>query len=329
LSTSEPKASAVRKIFTSRLTGRPKGKTQVHFTIKFRAGSDSEWKWAHSHFSHGDGLLLYQPEFAEHDLPYFIRGLNSHVEYKTVVAQTPETQLWSLTASVEAAEGDESGQSTHRLGVPTSFSRWFALVRLWSPWLAPRQGNDKFTPDKEAVLAAFLRDDGLHVAILAISGIDDVLTLLTSDSSGSVLIHGRNDAESAGTSRVLIAVAKSFEIANAAVMYEARQMVMSIESGPREAELIALEKENGVKPQWLEEWADGFAFCTWNSLGQKLTEEKIYEALDSLRKNDIEITNLIIDDLWQSVDHPGAEQYVRGSKPLCLDLSEVESLMLQ
>lgn len=46
---------------------------------------------------------------------------------------------------------------------------------------------------------------------------------------------------------------------------------------------------------------DGLTYCTWNSLGQDLTEEKIFNALDTLAKNGINISNMIIDDGWQSV----------------------------
>jgi hypothetical protein len=46
---------------------------------------------------------------------------------------------------------------------------------------------------------------------------------------------------------------------------------------------------------------DGLSYCTWNGLGQGLTEEKIFTALDSLSKNEINISNLIIDDNWQSL----------------------------
>jgi hypothetical protein len=46
---------------------------------------------------------------------------------------------------------------------------------------------------------------------------------------------------------------------------------------------------------------DGLSYCTWNGIGQGLTEEKIFIALESLSKNDIHISNLIIDDNWQSL----------------------------
>lgn len=51
---------------------------------------------------------------------------------------------------------------------------------------------------------------------------------------------------------------------------------------------------------------------TWNSLGQELTEEKLLHALDSLADNNIEISNLIIDDNWQSIDTKEANQFNRG-----------------
>jgi len=47
---------------------------------------------------------------------------------------------------------------------------------------------------------------------------------------------------------------------------------------------------------------------TWNGLGQRLTEEKILHAVDTLAANNINITNLIIDDNWQSIDTPPGTQ---------------------
>lgn len=46
---------------------------------------------------------------------------------------------------------------------------------------------------------------------------------------------------------------------------------------------------------------DGLSYCTWNGIGQHLTEEKLFSALESLAKNEINISNLIIDDNWQSL----------------------------
>ncbi len=46
---------------------------------------------------------------------------------------------------------------------------------------------------------------------------------------------------------------------------------------------------------------DGLSYCTWNGIGQHLTEQKLFDALESLAKNEINISNLIIDDNWQSL----------------------------
>jgi hypothetical protein len=70
-----------------------------------------------------------------------------------------------------------------------TLTRWFALIRIWSPWLAPRQGKTRFELDKEAVMCSFLSLEGKHLVLLAISGIDDVMTLLTSDDSGNAVLR--------------------------------------------------------------------------------------------------------------------------------------------
>lgn len=46
---------------------------------------------------------------------------------------------------------------------------------------------------------------------------------------------------------------------------------------------------------------DGLSYCTWNGIGQHLTEQKLFDALESLAKNEINISNLIIDDNWQAL----------------------------
>ncbi|KAM3558606.1 hypothetical protein ARSEF4850_004509 [Beauveria asiatica] len=47
---------------------------------------------------------------------------------------------------------------------------------------------------------------------------------------------------------------------------------------------------------------NGEKIGTWNSLGQDLTEDKILEALKNIEESGISISNLIIDDNWQSID---------------------------
>jgi hypothetical protein len=155
---------------------------------------------------------------------------------------------------VEGAEGKHAGILNENLGKPKDFSRWFAVTRIWSPWLAPRQGRDKFHPDKDALLAAFERKDGTHLVFLAISGIKDVLTIFRHDFDGGIVIHSQNDREQEGVVNILAAVGKTLENAIAATMYHARKIITRYEAaeGQMSAEHEALLKD--FKPQWLENW---------------------------------------------------------------------------
>ncbi|KAJ5025298.1 glycoside hydrolase family 36 protein [Bipolaris maydis] len=299
-----------RQCFTFELTGRPKHGSSVSYTVTFRSGKDEPWKWANEHFSTSDGHLIFQsPEPLDDNLAWYLENLPPFLTVSKEQSDTPNTQLWDISYPIGAASGKTPGQSREKLGKPTNLSRWFAAIRLWAPWIAPRQGKERFQPDKEAILAAFERHDGSHLVILAISGVGDVLTTLNHDGAGNIVMNSANDAEKDGTVRLVATVGKSVEDAIAASMYYARRLVMAYEEsiGQIDEETKALVDD--FKPQWLENWYDGLSYCTWNGLGQKLTEDKIFDALESLQKNEINISNLIIDDNWQSLNTEGGDQF--------------------
>ncbi|KAH9826905.1 glycoside hydrolase family 36 protein, partial [Teratosphaeria destructans] len=307
-------SSLTRTWFTAELPGLPKHAQAVNFTIKFRVATSQGWRWIKDTIGVEDGELNYQShdyqKHSSHSLDHFFEGISSDIKVQPERPDTDDTFLYSLTAPVNAAKDPDSGYQHHQLGKAKDASRWFSVVRLWSPWLAPRQGKGKLELDKDAILLSFLRTDGLHVVCLGISGVEDVLTIFTNDADGNVIIKSRNDRTETGTARVLVAVADTFDVANAAVMYAARKVVGTygtLTSDDETADLI----EDQVKPAWMEEWYDGLTYCTWNGLGQNLTDEKIYRALDSLASNNINITNLIIDDNWQSLC-AGQSQFQRG-----------------
>lgn len=306
--------SVSRSWFEAELPGTPKAAQIVKFTVKFRIGTNKGWRWVKESTGVHDGELHYQGQDYQHslsaDLKHFFSGLSSDIDIKSERPDTDSTLLFSLTSPVSAAKGQDSGYSHHLIGKVNQISRWFSLVRLWSPWLAPRQGKTKFELDKDGVLVSFLRKDGKHVVVLGISGVEDVVTTFINDEEGNLIIKGRNDNTETGTSRVLVAVAESFEVANAAVMYQARKIVATHGSATTQEEITSLINDK-VKPEWLEEWYDGFTYCTWNALGQDLTADKIYTALDDLEKENINITNLIIDDNWQSLS-AGDSQFQRA-----------------
>jgi hypothetical protein len=170
------------------------------------------------------------------------------------LSDTPDAVLWSITAPVKAASGQEPGLFTQNLGRATDFSRWFAETRIWAPWLAPRQGKDVFQPDKDAILSAFERKDGFHLVLLAVSGIADVLTVFRHDGDGRVVIHSQNDRGQEGTVQVIAAVGTTLENAVAASMYFARRIVTRYEQAIGQADAEYQAMVDGFKPQWLENW---------------------------------------------------------------------------
>jgi hypothetical protein len=51
---------------------------------------------------------------------------------------------------------------------------------------------------------------------------------------------------------------------------------------------------------------------TWNALGQDLTDDKVFRAVDTLAEFNINVTSLIIDDNWQDIDYTNESQFQRG-----------------
>ncbi|KAK3048550.1 hypothetical protein LTR09_010044 [Extremus antarcticus] len=314
-----------KRWFKASLEGTPNHSSTVSFTLKYRLNASKEWRWIKDATGIRDGTLhCMDPSNFIVDKPqasktkgfeHFFSNTSSDIKITPEEPETTRTQLWSLTTSVASANGEKSGYAHHRLGKVEKATNWFALVRLWSPWLAPRQGlGEKFELDKDGVLLSFLRSDGLHVVCLAISGVKDVLTTFINDGDGNMEIKGRNDRDEAGTSTVLVAVAEDFERAESAVMDHARKVISQYASTAElaaDTDQIKTLTHDKVKPEWLEEWYDGLTYCTWNGLGQNLSAEKIYTALDELARHNINVTNLIIDDNWQSLSS-GDSQFRRG-----------------
>ncbi len=144
------------------------------------------------------------------------------------------------------------------------------------------------------MLSSFLRMDGLHLVLLAISGVDEVLTVFKPDAHGNVIAHSRNDSTEPGQVRIVAAVGSTFNAALAAVIYHARKVVRGYDSMSKvvqEEMKTALEKD--VKAEWMENWYDGLTYCTWNALGQDLHEQKIFDALDVLKDKGIHSTSSV------------------------------------
>ncbi|PHH83448.1 hypothetical protein CDD82_764 [Ophiocordyceps australis] len=276
----------------------------LQFTFKIRTGPHEPWTWVRDDQGFEDGLVVSMLSAAVSEpncLP--ISNFNNAWKVTSLLSQAPQTVLWSLESHLSPASGDVSSFENIDIGMPWgSYSRWFALVRVWSPWLAPRQGKDHFVLDQDAIICSFLSSKGPSLVFLALNGLDNVLTTFCSTADGRISVNARNDSVTAQKATILVAESHEFERALAAVMYHART-ILSQHTG-----LTAITKDETLD----DKWYDGLGYCTWNGLGQRLTAQKVLDAVQKLVKNKIHITSLIIDDNWQSIDYKGESQFQYG-----------------
>ncbi|KAI1298238.1 raffinose synthase Sip1 [Xylaria venustula] len=287
----------------------------LRFTLKYRSSSAQPWIWARDELRVDDGLVILNAEdqhTLRDDLSHILPGLDPKLNVRSVASQTPRTQLWTIEAAVGPSNDDASSYVDVELGNPWGgFIRYFALVRHSKAWLGPRHGKNNFNLDKDALLCSFLSHEGKHLVLLGISDSKSVVTLLRSFNHGPVVAHLRNDENSNSTGMVLAAVGDNIESAISAVMYHARTLILSsTHTIPQE---LSTETDD-FRPEWMQDWCDGLGYCTWNALGQRLTEDKLLHAVETLKENNINISNLIIDDNWQDVDYNGADSNSYGWK---------------
>ncbi|CDM26666.1 Glycoside hydrolase, family 56, sperm surface protein PH20 [Penicillium roqueforti FM164] len=311
----------------------------AQFTVRFRTSPDTEWQWANQRHPVGDGEILYSARYSDLDnavstgvaarapkeqLEKYIDNLHGDLRIESRPSEAPGSILWALSGDTDAVRNGSSTIKQLALGTASSVVRYFSLVRVGSAWLGPRHGKDNFRLTEDAIFCSFLRDDGVNLVLLAVSGVNDVLTVFQSGGNGEVVISAKSDDLEASEFHVLVSAAENFEVAMSAVVYEARKVVRpfadtshldlddSVPLSPPGDDMVIVEKDPSA--QWLSEWFDGLTYCTWNGLGQDLTEEKILHALDSLKANGINIVNLIIDDGWQTTDNEGQSQFKQGWK---------------
>lgn len=334
LNGNEDEYSYHRHVFSERLV-LPAAGCHAKFTVRFRTSPDAEWQWANQKHPVSDGELVCSPQNsdleraslshmssfdAKEELAKFIENISSEVQIDARMSEAPGSLLWDITGKVDSARDGVSGIVRLALGTPSSMIRYFSLVRIWCPWLGPRHGRDKFQLTEDAILCSFLRDDGVNLVMLAISGINDVLTVFQSGDNGEVMVKARSDHDAESDFNVLVAAAQDFEVAMSAVIYEARKVGKPFAEPKTVAEdqappsplgddIVIVDKD--PQAQWLTEWTDGLTYCTWNGLGQDLTEEKILGGLSALKEHGIHIVNLIIDDNWQSLDNEGESMFKR------------------
>ena len=312
-----------RYAFTGEIDAKNVTGRHAAFTIKYRVDEQASWQWVNEQFGTKDGELVFEaePDTSQMDnvpareaLGKYIGELNPELKVEYRRSESPGATVWNLEGEVGPAREGECAVEGILLGSPTDFVRNFSLVRIWSPWLAPRHGLDKFRLTEDALVVSFLQKDGKHLVLLGVSGIDNVLTVFQSQGDRKVVASVKNDNFHKSRFQVLAAVAPSFEVGMAALIYEARRVVgkLDVPNSTPEPEPSLAANSDEAKANWYTHWYDELGYCTWNGLGQKLTEERIFNALDTLRASGVNVGTLIIDDNWQSLNNEGETQWKRG-----------------
>lgn len=282
--------------------------TSFQFTLKFRKDT-GHWQWARDEYALGNEQVIFKPLKAPSSvLRDYLSDLNEGLEIQRIDRANSTCVCWEVYRRVPPADGHDSGWDIATLGAPTAVSRAFALVRHNPAWFAPRQGQGALMLDADAVLLSFLRNDGLHLVLVAVSGFDEITCVFRTDEQGHIVVASRNDAETVGTAHLFVAVGptahNAVEVAMDAAKDHVNRQTGKVEEDGAHAVSFSPEEE-----QELTNWYDGLTYCTWNGLGQDLTLVKILEALDVLNKSEIDISNLLIDDNWQSLDFAGVDNF--------------------
>ncbi|KAI5818022.1 glycoside hydrolase superfamily [Pyronema omphalodes] len=262
----------------------------ISFTLRFKPSVQAEWIWSQEQYNIPDGLLIFSSPHSSVTFSTLFSGTDSSVSISSLTG-SPGVEMFQVTSPAPAIADQWSNIN---LGTPIDITSYYALAKKGGPWMGPQQGKDTFMVTADTLLMGYLRKDGRHVVILALSGIQDTTTYIRS-GTGRVLLKSLNDSGKEGKHQAIIATGFNWQEIVTAAFEQARKMLRSAgvteESAPED-----------VQPLWRESWYDGLGYCTWNSLGRELTQDRILASLQDLYDAGIYVTTLIVDDNWQSLD---------------------------
>ncbi|QSZ32213.1 hypothetical protein DSL72_001785 [Monilinia vaccinii-corymbosi] len=324
----DPQSPAL--FFSNALERHSMKESRVHYTIKYRKIGDSTWNWVNDNpNSVGDAEIIFQkqsPIIPLHSMEEYISNISKALTLKYLgLHEESKSPMWTLTYSIAApnASATEPSVQCIDIGFPMHLTRYFALVKRMNYWLVPRHGKCKFelgedscqfysgyleSRKEEAILLSFLRYDGMHFVMLALS-MDGIVTTLTSRDDGKIVLIGKNENEQERKGVVICAVGKTVEEGIAATMDHAKRMVReSLQLGSILKE-VSDEQQEFPDFKVRKSFHDELVYCTWNSLGPTLTSATLFAAIDDLTSSSIYPSTIIIDDGWQSITPFGSEEF--------------------
>lgn len=290
----------------------------VCFTVKYRVNDIAPWQWVQTQQGTSPGTLLVQTadSIANGSLSAFF-SLESGWQSTKIYSFSGTSTVYEVQSQQPIprsdTDQDEEKLSTCSLGTVPGILRYMAIIRLEPYWLGPRQGKDYFYLAEDAILCAFLTESRRVVTVLTMTGLDDTYSVIQSGENGEVVIAARCDSDKFVPFRAIVSIASTFDESCSAVMKHAATLA---NSQPLSAEIAAQVSRSAEVETKFDAWLDGLVFCTWNALGQNLTQEKLLAALTSLANNNVNISALLIDDNWQTIgpipDHDYSDSFFRG-----------------
>ncbi|KAF8430254.1 glycoside hydrolase superfamily [Tirmania nivea] len=266
----------------------------LSFTIRFRTSPTGPWLWAGNYGSNNDGRLIFRSphqyalEARQDSFSAFFQNPSNSITARPSSSQVSGVRIWDLNAPI----GPRTSESVS-LGTPLNMERYYALVKVSSPWMGPRQGGNTMSLDKNGLVVGFMRSDGMNVVVMGMAAVDECITYIRTGGGGTVILRTRNDGAGPGVHRAIVAVGSGWRETLDAAFYRARELVSGLSN--------TAGSNDDLQAQWRRGWYDGLAYCTWNGLGREITEKRIMDALQELADNGIKVSALIIDDNWQSL----------------------------
>lgn len=298
----------------------------LKFQVRYRLDSDSAWAWVEDYAGISFGEIIIQKPLL-HNQPSISDyiDLESGWDISSHSSGKPTSPVFLLEFPVKGAPtaGDDFTIVTKILGSVTDQQRYFALAQVAEPWIAPKHGASAFDLQEDGMLACFLNSSGQCITVLGLSGLGAMQVAIKSTESCEISITARNNSADSDAARLVAAVANDVESSIEAAVNYARDIFAKSQNS-------SLFSETGLKQissevsdftsvnEDLDDWYDGLLYCTWNSLGWDLNPEKISRGLQTLLDNGIQVSSLIIDDNWQTIDdsdtsiermHQGMERF--------------------
>ncbi|KAK9454575.1 raffinose synthase or seed imbibition protein Sip1-domain-containing protein [Dipodascopsis uninucleata] len=300
----------------------PLNSALIEFTARYRFGEEDEWTWCGS-FGHNGRIVLMDSKplsLAEMQFNGLFENSSQDLEATEIMSQVVDSRVWKVTG---VANPNGLNTTDVPLGKPMKMQKYLCLVNISSSWLGPRHGTTDFNIDRPGVMLLLRRSDGYNIAVIPFCNMKTLILAHLSSHDGILMVNISNDSLEPRPYAVFVGASKDPYKAIQSAMYSLKSAFQSLtESSESDNAMNTLPMtithtsepivhpvtrsfkfdDEPVHAAWNEEWIDYFTFCTWNSMGIEVSEDKILSALQDYHDHGIRIGTVIIDDGWQSVN---------------------------